>query len=75
MVEMQMHTMSCCVNIDALSEVGRVQQDLERIVEENGGIREKEPFFLSKVHEKEPESSSFLDSGNGSGTALLGAAT
>lgn len=50
-------------------------KDLERIVEENGGIREKEPFFLSKVHEKEPESSSFLDSGNGSGTALLGAAT
>ncbi|KAK9292897.1 hypothetical protein L1049_020878 [Liquidambar formosana] len=48
-------------------------KDLERIVEENGGIREKEPFFLSKVFDEEHVSSSFLDDGNGSATALLGA--
>ncbi|PKI39092.1 hypothetical protein CRG98_040516 [Punica granatum] len=48
-------------------------KDLERILEANGGIREKEPFSLLKVSDRQPVSSSFLDSGNGSGTAFLGA--
>ncbi|KAK4799841.1 hypothetical protein SAY86_025206 [Trapa natans] len=49
-------------------------KDLERIWEANGGIREKEPFSLVKLSEKQPIlSSSFLDGGNASGTALLGA--
>ncbi|KAF2287552.1 hypothetical protein GH714_001251 [Hevea brasiliensis] len=48
-------------------------KDLERIVENNGGTREKEPFFLSKASCVEPVSSNFLDMGNGSGPALLGA--
>ena len=29
------------------------QQDLERMLEDNGGIREKEPFFLSRVYDIE----------------------
>lgn len=49
------------------------QKDLERIVEDSGGIRENEPFFLSKSYDIETLSSSFLDSGNTSGTALLNA--
>ncbi|KAJ4720911.1 ATP-dependent zinc metalloprotease FtsH [Melia azedarach] len=49
-------------------------KDLERIMGDNGGVREKEPFFLSKVDYSEPFSSSFLDNGNASGTALLNAA-
>nr|QKY65100.1 AAA-type ATPase family protein [Passiflora contracta] len=48
-------------------------KDLERIVVDNDGVREKEPFFLSKGNYREPQSSSFLDAGNGSGPALLGA--
>lgn len=28
-------------------------QDLGRIFEENGGVREKEPFFLSGAHDRE----------------------
>ncbi|KAJ9180003.1 hypothetical protein P3X46_008312 [Hevea brasiliensis] len=48
-------------------------KDLERIVENNGGTQEKEPFFLSKASYVEPVSSNFLDMGNGSGPALLGA--
>lgn len=38
-------------------------KDLERMLEDHGGIREKEPFFLSKVYDVEPLSSSFLDEG------------
>uniref|UniRef100_A0A5B7C2I5 CARD domain-containing protein n=1 Tax=Davidia involucrata TaxID=16924 RepID=A0A5B7C2I5_DAVIN len=49
-------------------------KDLERIVAENGGIREKEPFFLSGVHDEEPVFNSILENGNASGTALLSAA-
>ncbi|KDP23735.1 hypothetical protein JCGZ_23568 [Jatropha curcas] len=48
-------------------------KDLERIIENNGGIREKEPFFLSEANYREPVSSSFLDTGNGPGPALLSA--
>ncbi|GKV07084.1 hypothetical protein SLEP1_g18890 [Rubroshorea leprosula] len=49
-------------------------KDLERILQENGGIAEKEPFFLLKVEPGEPLSSSFLDGGNASGTAFLSSA-
>ncbi|XP_015576554.1 probable inactive ATP-dependent zinc metalloprotease FTSHI 5, chloroplastic [Ricinus communis] len=48
-------------------------KDLERILENNAGVQEKEPYFLSKANNREPVSSSFLDTGNGSGPALLGA--
>lgn len=50
-------------------------KDLERMVDDNGGIREKEPFSLSKANYTEALSSSFLDQGNGAGPALLGAST
>ena len=30
-----------------------VYQDLERIVSDNGGVWEKEPFYLSDVYEEE----------------------
>ncbi|XVF57066.1 hypothetical protein PTKIN_Ptkin06aG0173700 [Pterospermum kingtungense] len=47
-------------------------KDLERIFNENGGIREKEPFFLSHVDDyNEPFSSSYLDEGSVSGTTFL----
>ncbi|XP_057426708.1 probable inactive ATP-dependent zinc metalloprotease FTSHI 5, chloroplastic [Lotus japonicus] len=48
-------------------------KDLERITEDNGGIKEKEPFFLGEVQASEPTSSGFLERGNASGTgsALL----
>ncbi|KAM7252406.1 hypothetical protein ACFE04_024289 [Oxalis oulophora] len=48
-------------------------KDLERIFEKYGGIREKEPFFLSQSNYIEPVSSGFLEGGNSSITALLGA--
>ncbi|CAL1382597.1 unnamed protein product [Linum trigynum] len=47
-------------------------KDLERIIEENGGIREKEPFSLLEAYLREPVSSSFLEVSNGPGPALLG---
>ncbi|XP_056168151.1 probable inactive ATP-dependent zinc metalloprotease FTSHI 5, chloroplastic isoform X1 [Syzygium oleosum] len=50
-------------------------KDLERMLEENGGMREKEPFSLVQLFNGQPVSSSFLDDGNASGTALLGAPT
>lgn len=52
-------------------------KDLERIMESNGGIREKEPFTLSRVYENESLSVRYLDgsSASGTATALLGAAT
>ncbi|XWS58431.1 hypothetical protein CRYUN_Cryun08bG0033100 [Craigia yunnanensis] len=46
-------------------------KDLERIFNEKGGLREKEPFFLSHIDYKEPLSSSFLDEGTVSGTTFL----
>ncbi|KAK9139208.1 hypothetical protein Scep_008889 [Stephania cephalantha] len=46
-------------------------KDLHRILEENGGIREKEPFFLSTINNKENPSTSFPNPVNGSGIALL----
>ncbi|XVE62702.1 hypothetical protein DITRI_Ditri06bG0140900 [Diplodiscus trichospermus] len=46
-------------------------KDLERIFNENGGIQEKEPFFLSRFDYNEPLSSSFLEEGNASGTTFL----
>ncbi|XP_059437221.1 probable inactive ATP-dependent zinc metalloprotease FTSHI 5, chloroplastic [Corylus avellana] len=49
------------------------RKDMERMVEDYGGIREKEPFFLSKSCDREPLSSGFLDGGNTTGTALLSA--
>ncbi|KAL4637644.1 hypothetical protein ACB092_03G091900 [Castanea dentata] len=51
------------------------RKDLERMVEDYGGIQEKEPFFLSKSYDIEPFSRSFLDGGNTTGTALLSAPT
>lgn len=50
-------------------------KDLERLMDSYGGIREKEPFFLSKVDYQEPFSSSFLDNGSTIGTPYLNAAT
>ncbi|KAK4423260.1 putative inactive ATP-dependent zinc metalloprotease FTSHI 5, chloroplastic [Sesamum alatum] len=47
-------------------------KDLERIVAENGGIREKEPFFLSSAGYEEQPFGSLLD-GNAPGVALLSA--
>lgn len=46
-------------------------KDLGRIFEANGGVREKEPFFLSGAHDREPLSGSFLEGGDVSATALL----
>ncbi|KAK6243386.1 hypothetical protein QUC31_009795 [Theobroma cacao] len=46
-------------------------KDLERILHGNGGLREKEPFFLSQVDYREPLSSSFLDEGSASETTFL----
>ncbi|KNA05484.1 hypothetical protein SOVF_189840 [Spinacia oleracea] len=51
-------------------------KDLDRIVKSNGGIRENEPFSLSRVYESESVSIRYLeDDGSASETALLGAAT
>ncbi|KAJ4892859.1 FtsH extracellular protease family [Raphanus sativus] len=47
------------------------RKDLERLVHENGGVREKEPFFLSGTNYNEPLSRSFLDAGDSSETVLL----
>lgn len=44
---------------------------LERLIETNGGIREKEPFYLSEYYGREPLTGGFLESANSSGTALL----
>ncbi|XP_045809012.1 probable inactive ATP-dependent zinc metalloprotease FTSHI 5, chloroplastic [Trifolium pratense] len=46
-------------------------KDLERITEDNGVIREKEPFTLLEVQASEPTSGSLLERGNASGGALL----
>ncbi|KAG7023894.1 putative inactive ATP-dependent zinc metalloprotease FTSHI 5, chloroplastic, partial [Cucurbita argyrosperma subsp. argyrosperma] len=50
---------------------------LERLIESNGGIREKEPFFLSgsSYDREQPLTSAFLESGNSSETTLVGQAT
>ncbi|XP_057962649.1 probable inactive ATP-dependent zinc metalloprotease FTSHI 5, chloroplastic [Malania oleifera] len=59
--------------VDALLEFEILTgKDLERMVEVNGGTREKEPFFLSKVNDKEPVSSTFLENENAWGTTFLG---
>ncbi|XP_021734746.1 probable inactive ATP-dependent zinc metalloprotease FTSHI 5, chloroplastic [Chenopodium quinoa] len=51
-------------------------KDLDRILESNGGLREIEPFSLSRVYESESLSIRYLDDdGSASETALLGAAT
>ncbi|KAK2638007.1 hypothetical protein Ddye_025802 [Dipteronia dyeriana] len=50
-------------------------KDLERIMDANGGAREKEPFSLLQVDYMEPFSSNFLENSNGSVTPLLNAAT
>ncbi|XP_057515856.1 probable inactive ATP-dependent zinc metalloprotease FTSHI 5, chloroplastic isoform X2 [Amaranthus tricolor] len=51
-------------------------KDLERIIESNGGIKEKEPFSLSRVYENDSSSARYLDDGDSAPvTALLGAAT
>ncbi|GMG99880.1 hypothetical protein Nepgr_001720 [Nepenthes gracilis] len=49
-------------------------KDLERILQSAVGIREKEPFSLSRVYENESLSITYLDNGRASGTAHLGAA-
>ncbi|XP_004304783.1 PREDICTED: uncharacterized protein LOC101297468 [Fragaria vesca subsp. vesca] len=46
-------------------------KDLGRIFEENGGVREKEPFFLSGAHDRETSSGNFLEGGDVSATMLL----
>ncbi|XP_050382303.1 probable inactive ATP-dependent zinc metalloprotease FTSHI 5, chloroplastic [Argentina anserina] len=46
-------------------------KDLGRIFEGNGGIREKEPFFLSGAHDRETLSGSFLEGGDVAATVLL----
>ncbi|ESQ49606.1 hypothetical protein EUTSA_v10022034mg [Eutrema salsugineum] len=51
------------------------QKDLERLVHENGGIREKEPFFLSGTSYNEPLSRSFLDAGDSPESVPLSAPT
>ncbi|KAM7484822.1 hypothetical protein LguiA_000831 [Lonicera macranthoides] len=48
-------------------------KDLERIVADNGGILEKEPFSLSSVHVDEPVFRSLIENGNASGTTVLSA--
>ncbi|XP_022868782.1 probable inactive ATP-dependent zinc metalloprotease FTSHI 5, chloroplastic [Olea europaea var. sylvestris] len=48
-------------------------RDLERIIADNGGIREREPFFLSSTSAEEAVVSRLLDE-KSSGTALLNAA-
>ncbi|CAI0385225.1 unnamed protein product [Linum tenue] len=50
-------------------------KDLERIIEENDGIREKEPFSLLETYYTEPVSSSFLEVANGPGPILLGSSS
>ncbi|XP_063940731.1 probable inactive ATP-dependent zinc metalloprotease FTSHI 5, chloroplastic [Daucus carota subsp. sativus] len=50
------------------------RKDLERIVSDNGGVWEKEPFYLSDVYEEEPVFRDLIENGNASGTALLGTA-
>ncbi|KAF5196505.1 Atp-dependent zinc metalloprotease ftsh [Thalictrum thalictroides] len=50
-------------------------KDLRRILEENGGILEKEPFFLSSFCYKELPSGSSPDAENATGLALLNAPT
>ncbi|KAI3980697.1 hypothetical protein MKX01_025262 [Papaver californicum] len=50
-------------------------KDLERIFVENGGIQEKEPFFLSKSGVENLPSSSSVDGGSSSGLVLLGVPT
>ncbi|KAL9344568.1 hypothetical protein Peur_062243 [Populus x canadensis] len=50
-------------------------KDLERMFEDNGGMREKEPFSLTRANYTKPLSSTFLDQGNGAGPALLGVPT
>ncbi|KAF7817806.1 putative inactive ATP-dependent zinc metalloprotease FTSHI 5, chloroplastic [Senna tora] len=49
-------------------------KDLERIAEDNGGIKEKEPFSLCELYDPEPTSSSFLEGGDSSGSNALLAA-
>ncbi|KAI3812339.1 hypothetical protein L1987_17046 [Smallanthus sonchifolius] len=49
-------------------------KDLERIISTNGGVREKEPFYLGKSHNEEPVFASLLEDGNGSQSALLSSA-
>ena len=44
------------------------RKDLERILADNDGLREKEPFFLSKAN-NEPVLDSFLD-GNGRASSM-----
>ncbi|CAJ1976266.1 unnamed protein product [Sphenostylis stenocarpa] len=46
-------------------------KDLERIIKDNGVIREKEPFTLGEVQASETTSVSFLERGNAPGSALL----
>ncbi|XP_071702217.1 probable inactive ATP-dependent zinc metalloprotease FTSHI 5, chloroplastic [Rutidosis leptorrhynchoides] len=49
-------------------------KDLERIISTNGGIREKEPFYLGNIHNEEPVFASLLEDANGSQSPLLSAA-
>lgn len=51
------------------------RKDLERIMESNGGIWEKEPFSFLRIYDNESWSLSYLDRDGTSGPARLGAAT
>ncbi|XP_027096823.1 probable inactive ATP-dependent zinc metalloprotease FTSHI 5, chloroplastic isoform X1 [Coffea arabica] len=46
-------------------------KDLERIFEDNGGIREEEPFSLSSASGEEPIFKSLHENGNALGSSLL----
>ncbi|KAL8201414.1 hypothetical protein R6Q57_012753 [Mikania cordata] len=49
-------------------------KDIERIISTNGGVREKEPFYLGEFRNEEPVFGSLLEDGNGSQSVLLSAA-
>ncbi|XP_076950574.1 putative inactive ATP-dependent zinc metalloprotease FTSHI 5, chloroplastic [Bidens hawaiensis] len=49
-------------------------KDLERIISTNGGVREKEPFYLGKFNNEQPVFGNLLEDGNGPQSALLSAA-
>ncbi|KAJ8421422.1 hypothetical protein Cgig2_030837 [Carnegiea gigantea] len=51
------------------------RKDLERIMESNGGIWEKEPFSFLRIYDNESWSVRYLDRDSTSGPARLGAAT
>ncbi|XP_054777160.1 probable inactive ATP-dependent zinc metalloprotease FTSHI 5, chloroplastic [Prosopis cineraria] len=47
------------------------EKDLGRIVEDNGGLKEKEPFSLCELYDEQPTSGSLLEGGSASGSSAL----